>query len=179
MELQASRLRARTGPGGEPILLLDQNRARWDHLLIQRGLAALARADRLGGCGPYVLQASIAACHARALEPGQTDWARIAGLYEELAALTPSPVIELNRAVAIGMARGPQAALPLVDRLVKEGSLARYHLLSAVRGDLLQKLGRDEEARDEFMRAASMASNTRERELLFARARATSPESSG
>jgi len=178
MELQASRLRARTGPDGAPILLLDQNRSLWDRVLIQHGLGALARAERLGGRGPYVLQASIAACHARAFDPAQTDWSTIADLYAELAELTPSPVIDLNRAVAIGMADGAAAALPLVDRLAEEGALARYHLLAAVRGDLLNKLGRHEEARGEFERAASLTTNTRERKLLLARAgRATQPES--
>jgi predicted RNA polymerase sigma factor len=170
MELQASRLRARTGAGGEPILLPDQNRARWDHLLIQHGLRALGQAELLGGRGPYVLQASIAACHARALDARSTDWRKIASLYAELAALVPSPVVELNRAVAIGMADGPDAALPIVDRLVEGGSLERYHLLPAVRGDLLQRLGRDEDARHEFARAASLTSNARERALLLARA---------
>ena len=173
MELQASRLRARVAPDGSPILLLDQNRARWDHLLIARGLAALDRARASGSDpGPYALQASIAACHARALDPAATDWSRIATLYGELAALTPSPIIELNRAVAIGMARGPAAALPLVDALAAEPALRNYHLLPAVRGDLLAKLGRNEEARAEFEKASRMTRNARERATLLARAEA-------
>ncbi|HEX5111142.1 MAG TPA: RNA polymerase sigma factor [Vicinamibacterales bacterium] len=173
MEIQASRARARVGPSGEPILLLDQNRALWDRLLIRRGLAALERAEQLGGGrGPYVVQASIAACHARALTPEQTDWARIASLYEVLATLTPSPVVELNRAVAVGMAFGPGRGLLIVDALRSEPSLARYHLLPSVRGDLLRKLGRFDEARVEFERAASLTRNVRERELLLERARA-------
>jgi RNA polymerase sigma-70 factor (ECF subfamily) len=173
MELQASRLRARTGPGGEPVLLLDQDRARWDRLLIQRGLAALERAEQLGGVeGPYALQASIAACHARARTAGETDWARIAALYEVLGRIAPSPVIELNRAVAVSMSAGPSAALPLVDALASEPSLARYHLLPSVRGDLLVKLGRSSEARAEFERAASLTRNARERALLLERAAA-------
>jgi RNA polymerase sigma factor (sigma-70 family) len=182
MEIQASRSRARVGPLGEPILLLDQNRALWDHLLIRRGLAALERAVKLGGArGPYALQAAIAACHARALTPTETDWARIARLYAELAQLTPSPIVELNRAVAVAMAFGPQAGLELVDALTSEPSLEGYHLLPSVRGDLLAKLGRFKEARPEFERAASLTSNARERELLLERARAcaddsTSPE---
>jgi predicted RNA polymerase sigma factor len=172
MEIQASRLRARVGPSGEPVLLMDQNRAQWDRLLIRRGLAALDRAAALGGPrGPYELQASIAACHARALTPEQTDWARIVQLYEQLAAVAPSPIVELNRAVAVGMARGPQAGLDLVDRLLNEPSMRDYHLLPSVRGDLLVKLGRREEARKEFERAASMTQNARERELLLARAK--------
>ena len=171
MEIQASRLRARVGPAGEPILLLDQDRARWDHLLIRRGLAALARAGSLGGAqGPYALQAAIAACHARAATAEDTDWARIAALYGELARLTPSPVVELNRAVALGMAYGPEAGLKLADSLVSEPALEGYHLLPAVRGDLLSKLGRGEEARAEFKRAASLTRNARERELLLQRA---------
>jgi RNA polymerase sigma factor (sigma-70 family) len=173
MEIQASRAKARTSPTGVPILLLDQNRARWDALLIGRGLAALERADRLGGPrGPYVLQAAIAACHARARKPEQTDWARIADLYEVLAKVTPSPVVELNRAVAISMAFGPAAGLELVDQLVGEPALRSYHLLPSVRGDFLAKLGRLGEARAEFERAAAMTRNAREQELLLARARA-------
>jgi RNA polymerase sigma-70 factor, ECF subfamily len=173
MELQASRLRARTGPSGEPVLLLDQDRARWDQLLIQRGLQALERAERLGGAqGPYALQASIAACHARARTAADTDWAKIAALYEVLGRVTPSPVIELNRAVAISMSAGPAAALPIVDALASEPSLARYHLLPSVRGDLLVKLGRSAEARAEFERAASLTRNSRERALLLERAAA-------
>jgi RNA polymerase sigma factor (sigma-70 family) len=172
MEIQASRLRARIGPSGEPVLLLDQNRARWDRLLIRRGLDALDRAAKLGGPpGQYELQASIAACHARALTPEQTDWAGIATLYEQLATVTPSPVVELNRAVAVGMAYGPQAGLDLVDQLLDEPSMRGYHLLPSVRGDLLVKVGRLDEAREEFERAASLTRNTRERELLLERAR--------
>jgi RNA polymerase sigma factor (sigma-70 family) len=172
MEIQASRLRARVGPSGEPVLLMDQNRALWDRLLIRRGLTAIDRASALGGPpGPYLLQASIAACHARALTPEQTDWARIVDLYEQLAALTRSPVVELNRAVAVGMAYGPQAGLDLVDGLLDEPSMRGYHLLPSVRGDLLGKLGRLDEAREEFERAASLTRNARERELLLARAR--------
>jgi RNA polymerase sigma-70 factor (ECF subfamily) len=156
---------------GEPILLLDQNRARWDHLLIRRGLAALERAGKLGGAlGPYALQAAIAACHARALAPEQTDWARIALLYETLAQVAPSPIVELNRAVALAMAFGPAAGLELVDALSSEPSLEAYHLLPSVRGDLLGKLGRFDEARIEFERAASLTRNARERELLLDRA---------
>ncbi len=170
MEIQASRLRARVGPDGEPVLLLDQDRARWDWMLIARGLAALARAERLGGAlGPYGLQAAIAACHARARVPEDTDWVRIAALYDGLAALNPSPVIELNRAVAVGMAFGPAAALELVDALAGEPVLRQYHLLPAVRGDLLEKLGRRDEAVAEFHRAASLTSNQRERALLIRR----------
>jgi RNA polymerase sigma-70 factor, ECF subfamily len=173
MEIQASRARARVGPSGEPVLLLDQNRALWDRILIRRGLAALDRAEKLGGArGPYALQAAIAACHARALAPGETDWARIAGLYAELARLAPSPVVELNRAVAVAMAFGPQAGLELVDVLTAEPSLQGYHLLWGVRGDLLFKLGRLAEARPEFERAAALTRNARERELLLDRARA-------
>jgi predicted RNA polymerase sigma factor len=172
MEIQASRLRARIGPSGEPVLLMDQNRARWDRLLIRRGLAALDRAAALGGArGPYELQASIAACHARALAPEQTDWAGIVRLYEELAIVAPSPVVELNRAVAVSMARGPQAGLDIVDALLREPSMRNYHLLPSVRADLLAKVGRREEAREEFERAASMTQNSRERELLLARAK--------
>jgi predicted RNA polymerase sigma factor len=174
MEIQASRSRARVGPNGEPILLLDQDRARWDHILIRRGLTALTRADALGGTrGPYALQAAIAACHARAHTGDETDWARIAALYDELARLTPSPVVELNRAVAVGMASGPAAGLDLVDALTLEGALKNYHLLPAVRGDLLSKLGRNEEARVEFERAASLTRNAREREVLLGRAAAS------
>jgi RNA polymerase sigma factor (sigma-70 family) len=178
MEIQASRSGARTGPSGEPILLLDQNRARWDQLLISRGLAALIRSEKLragnddGRQGPYALQAAIAACHARARTPEETDWAQIVALYSELARLTPSPVVELNRAVALAMAFGPAAGLELVDALTSEPSLENYHLLPSVRGDLLKKLGRMEEARAEFERAASLTRNTRERELLIGRARA-------
>jgi RNA polymerase sigma factor (sigma-70 family) len=173
MEIQASRLRARTGPGGEPILLFDQNRAMWDRLLIGRGLAALARAERLGrGLGAYGLQAAIAACHARAATPIDTDWSRIVALYDALATAVPSPVVELNRAVAVSMASGPAAALPLVDALVGEPALARYHLLPSVRADLLVKLGRLDEARVEFARAASLTRNVRERQLLIDRAAA-------
>jgi RNA polymerase sigma-70 factor (ECF subfamily) len=175
MEIQASRLGARTGPAGEPILLLDQDRARWDRLLIRRGLAALDRAERLGGAlGPYALQAAIAACHARAPTAADTDWARIAALYDALARLTPSPVVELNRGVAHGMAFGPAAGLELVDALRSEPSLKAYHLLPGVRGDLLAKLGRLDEARAEFERAAALTRNARERELLLRRARSVS-----
>jgi RNA polymerase sigma-70 factor (ECF subfamily) len=171
MEIQASRAAARTGPGGEPILLPEQDRSRWDPLLIRRGLAALARAEALGGeRGPYTLQAAIAACHARARSAGETDWARIAALYAELARAVPSPVVELNRAVAVAMADGPEAGLRLVDGLAGESSLAGYHLLPAVRGDLLEKLGRYADAREEFERAASLTANERERTLLLARA---------
>jgi RNA polymerase sigma-70 factor, ECF subfamily len=173
MEIQASRAAARTGPSGEPVLLLDQNRARWDRLLIHRGLAALARAEQLGGAaGLYALQAAIAACHARAAAPGDTDWKRIAALYAVLAQLTGSPIVELNRAVAVSMAAGPQAGLDLVDTLVDEPRLRGYHLVSSVRGDLLAKLGRTDEARAEFERAASLTRNARERELSLDRARA-------
>ena len=176
MEIQASRIRARTGPSGEPILLLDQDRARWDHVLIRRGLAALERAERQGGgLGPYGLQAAIAACHARARTPVETDWTRIAALYGSLADVAPSPVVELNRAVAIGMAFGPSAGLELVDALAADGSLERYHLLSSARGDLLYRLGRLVEARGEFERAASMTRNVRERDLLLERAAACAP----
>ncbi|HEY6091363.1 MAG TPA: RNA polymerase sigma factor [Gemmatimonadales bacterium] len=168
MEIQASRLRARVGPGGEPVLLLDQDRGRWDHLLIGRGLAALARAEALGGAsGPYTLQAAIAACHARARMPEETDWTRIVALYDALAQLTPSPVVDLNRAVALGMAFGPAAGLELVDSLTADPALAGYHLLPSVRGDLLAKLGRFEEARAELARAASLTQNVRERNLLI------------
>jgi len=171
MEIHASRLRARVGPSGEPVLLLDQDRAGWDRLLIRRGLAALERAERLGGAlGPYALQAAIAACHARAATAAETDWPRIVALYDAVAQLAPSPVVELNRAVAVGMAFGPAAGLDLVDALVSEPSLKAYHLLPAVRGDLLRKLGRSEEARAEFERAASLTENVVERELLQGRA---------
>ncbi len=171
MEIQASRLRARVGPSGEPVLLLDQDRARWDRLLIGRGLAALERAETLGGAmGPYALQAAIAACHARAATAAETDWPRIVALYDAVAQLAPSPVVELNRAVAVGMAFGPAAGLDLVDALVPEPSLSAYHLLPAVRGDLLRKLGRLEEACVEFERAASLTENVVERDLLRRRA---------
>jgi RNA polymerase sigma-70 factor, ECF subfamily len=174
MEIQASRAGARVGQEGEPILLLEQDRARWDQLLIHRGLAALERAETLGGArGRYALQAAIAACHARARAADETDWARIASLYEALAELMPSPVVELNRAVAVAMAFGPAAGLALVDALVSEPSLQGYHLLPAVRGDLLAKLGRFDEARAECERAASLTRNARERELLLARAAAS------
>ena len=171
MEIQASRSRARVGLSGEPVLLMDQDRARWDRLLIRRGLAALERAKKLGGApGPYVLQAEIAACHARALAPEATDWARIAALYEVLGRIQPSPVVELNRAVAVGMAFGPAAGLVLVDALTSETALENYHLLPSVRGDFLKKLGRLEEARAEFERAALLTRNARERTLLLERA---------
>ncbi len=173
LEIQASRLGARTDPSGQPILLLDQNRARWDHVLIGRGLVALARAENLGAPrGPYTLQAAIAACHARARTAAETDWPRIAGLYQQLGEVAPSPIVDLNRAVAVAMAFGPEAGLAIVDALDDEGSLASYHLLPSVRGDLLAKLGRIEEARGEFERAASLARNSRERELLLQRAAA-------
>ena len=172
MEIQASRAKARVGPSGEMILLLDQNRAHWDQLLIRRGLAALERAGKLGGVrGSYLLQAEIVACHARARVSDDTDWARIAALYGELAAIARSPIVELNRAVAVGMALGPAAGLELVDALVAEGSLEKYHLLPSVRGDLLKKLGRLEEARVEFELAARLTGNAREREMLLGRAR--------
>ena len=171
MEIQASRARARIGPAGEPVLLLEQNRARRDRLLIRRGLAALGRAAALGGAfGPYALQAAIAACHARALTPEATDWPRIAALYDALAQLAPSPVVELNRAVAVGMAFGPAAGLELADALTAEPSLAHYHLLPAVRGDLLARLGRRAEASGAFRRAAELTRNERERALLLQRA---------
>ena len=194
MEIQASRARARVGPSGEPVLLFDQNRALWDQLLIHRGLTALGRAEKLraeklgaerlhveksgANSGPYALQAAIAACHARARTPEETDWARIVELYTELGELTPSPVVELNRAVAISMASGPAAGLELVDALAEEPSLENYHLLPSVRGDLLKKLNRLEEARVEFERAASLTRNARERELLLNRARACAAPSS-
>ena len=171
MEIQASRLHARAGPHGEPVLLLDQDRARWDQLLIRRGLAALERAERLGGAlGPYTLQAAIAACHARARTAAETDWQRIAALYHALARLMPSPVVELNRAVAVAMAFGPTAGLELIDTLTSEPSLKAYHLLPSVRGDFLFKLGRFTEAQGEFERAATLTRNARERELLLDRA---------
>ena len=171
MEIQASRLRARVGPRGQPVLLMDQNRARWDRLLINRGLAALTRAEALGGAlGPYALQAAIAACHARALTAEATNWERIAALYDALAELLPSPVVELNRAVAVAMAYGPAAGLELVDALADEPSLQSYPFLPAVRGDLLAKLGRHREAGVEFQRAASLTQNARDRELLLERA---------
>jgi predicted RNA polymerase sigma factor len=173
MEIQASRSKARVGPAGQPIVLFEQNRALWDQLLIRRGLAALDRAEKLGGAlGPYALQAAIAACHARALTPEETDWRRIAALYEALATLAPSPVVELNRAVALSMAFGPDAGLQLVDQLTSEPALQGYHLLPSVRGDLLFKLGRFGEARLEFARAAALTRNARERELLLERAAA-------
>jgi RNA polymerase sigma-70 factor, ECF subfamily len=172
MEIQASRSRARVGPSGEPILLLDQNRAQWDQLLIRRGLAALERAQQLGAAfGPYALQAAIAACHARALTPEDTEWQRMVALYDALAQLAPSPVVELNRAVAVAMAFGPQAGLELVDSLVSEQSLKNYHLLPSVRGDLLSKLGRFAEARAEFEAAAELTRNAREQNFLLERAR--------
>ncbi|MGZ3528435.1 MAG: RNA polymerase sigma factor [Vulcanimicrobiaceae bacterium] len=173
MEIQSSRTRARTGPSGEPILLLDQDRARWDQILMRRGFTALERAEKLGGAhGPYALQAAIAACHARARTAAQTDWARIAALYDALTQLAPSPVVELNRAVALAMAFGPAAGLKLVDTLATEPSLKAYHLLPSVRGDLLAKLGRFPEARAEFERAALLTRNQRERKLLLDRAAA-------
>ena len=175
MEIQASRLPARSGPHGEPILLLDQDRSRWDQLLIRRGLAALERAEKLGGApGPYTLQAGIAACHARANTASETDWHRIVALYDALAQLTPSPVVELNRAVAVAMAFGPAAGLELIDKLTSEPSLKAYHLLPSVRGDFLFKLGRFTEAQAEFERAATLTQNARERELLLNRAAACS-----
>ncbi len=171
LEIQASRSRARVGPTGEPVLLLDQDRGRWSRPLIRRGLAALARAQRLGGAlGPYALQAAIAACHARARTPAETDWEGIAALYDALAQLAPSPVVELNRGVAVSMAFGPAAGLEIVDGLAGEPSLRAYHLLPSVRGDLLARLGRDREAAAEFERAASLTQNARERELLLDRA---------
>jgi RNA polymerase sigma factor (sigma-70 family) len=177
MEIQSSRIRARTGPGGEPVLLLDQDRARWDQLLINRGLAALERAEALGGTsGPYVLQAAIAACHARAFRPEETDWARITGLYSVLAEVMPSPIVELNRAVAVSMAFGPQAGLDLVNQLTGEPALRDYHLLPSVRGDLLMKLGRWAEAQAEFQRASELTANARERELSADRARSASAQ---
>jgi RNA polymerase sigma factor (sigma-70 family) len=178
MEIQASRTKARVGPSGEPILLLEQDRAKWDRLLIHRGLAALARAENVSAApGPYVIQAEIAACHARARTGDETDWARIAALYGQLAQISPSPVVELNRAVAVSMASGPAAGLQMVDRLQNEPALRSYHLLPSVRGDFLKKLGRLEEARAEFERAASMTRNVREQELLLQRARECAPSS--
>jgi predicted RNA polymerase sigma factor len=172
MELQASRSKARVGPQGEPILLSEQNRARWDQLLIRRGLAALDRATKLGGArGPYALQAAIAACHARATSVQTTDWPRIVALYDVLAQAMPSPVVELNRAVAVSMASGPDAGLAAVDALANERALQNYHLLPSVRGELLRRLDRHAEARTEFERAAGMTRNERERELLLAKAR--------
>jgi len=185
MEIQASRSRARTGPGGAPILLLEQDRARWDQLLIHRGLTALDRAMALCGPpdrpapGPYALQAAIAACHARARTPGQTDWVRISELYRLLAYAVPSPVVELNRAVAVSMAFGPAAGLELVDQLASAPELTSYHLLPSVRGDLLVKLGRRDEARTEFERAAALTGNERERALLTERATACTEVSAG
>ncbi|MGA8116878.1 MAG: RNA polymerase sigma factor [Actinocatenispora sp.] len=180
MELQASRSRARVDASGEPVLLLDQDRARWDHVLIGRGLAALERAEKLGGSrGPYALQAAIAACHARAGEPGDTDWARIAALYAALAQVTPSPIVELNRAVAVSMAFGPARGLEIVDELTDEPVLRNYHLLPSVRGDLLSRLGRRDEARAEFERAASLTRNERERALLSQRAADAGPDRAG
>ena len=176
MEIQASRAGARVGPSGEPVLLLDQDRARWDHLLIRRGLAALQRAEALGGAhGVYALQAAIAACHARARTPAETDWTRVAALYGILARVAPSPVVELNRAVALGMAFGPAVGLELVDMLAADGALRGYHLLPSVRGDLLARLGRVDEARREFERAASLTRNARERGLLLRRATSLEP----
>jgi predicted RNA polymerase sigma factor len=172
MEIQASRSRARVSPAGEPILLLEQDRGRWDHLLIRRGLLALERAESLGPLGPYGLQAAIAACHGRARTASETDWTKISELYAQLALVAPSPVIELNRAVAVGMALGPAEGLKLVDQLRSEPALRDYHLLSSVRGDLLAKLHRFDEAKREFERAASLTRNAAERKLLLARATA-------
>jgi RNA polymerase sigma factor (sigma-70 family) len=182
MEIQTSRLGARTGPSGEPVLLLDQDRSRWDQLLIRRGLAALGRADSLNAAsgrapGPYALQAAIAACHARTRSADETDWAQIVGLYAKLGEVTPSPVIELNRAVALAMLFGPEAGLALVDALTAEPTLKNYHLLPSVRGDLLKKLGRLDEARAEFERAASLTRNERERRLLLDRAASCAAQS--
>jgi RNA polymerase sigma factor (sigma-70 family) len=180
MELQASRMRARVDAEGRPVLLMDQDRSRWDHLLIQRGLAALAQAGQLGGrAGPYALQAAIAACHARAAVAGQTDWAQIASLYGELAQVAPSPVVELNRAVAVGMARGPTEALEIVDALCKDKALRDYQWLPSVRGDLLEKLGRHAEAAREFERAAALTANERERAILLDRSRANARPAAG
>jgi predicted RNA polymerase sigma factor len=178
MEIQASRSRARVGPTGEPILLLDQDRGRWDQLLICRGLAALQRAEELRGVlGPYALQAAIAACHARARTAAETNWEQIAALYGALAQLTPSPIVELNRAVAVAMAFGPAAGLELIEKLMSEPSLKAYHLLPSVRGDFLFKLGRYAEAEEEFQRAASLTQNAREREFLLGRAQASTTAS--
>ncbi|MGT2439569.1 RNA polymerase sigma factor [Bradyrhizobium betae] len=172
MEIQASRTHARVDAQGRPVLLPDQDRSRWDHLLIRRGLGALARAEELGGAlGPYALQAALAACHARAPSAEETDWTQIAALYDALSQVAPSPVVALNRAVAVGMAFGPEAGLELADALVAAPALAKYHLLPSVRGDLLFKLGRLDEARAEFERAAGMTRNAREREFLLGRAR--------
>ncbi len=172
MEIQASRSKARVDAAGDPILLLDQDRSKWDRLLIGRGLAALDRVSQLGGTrGPYAIQAALAACHARAATADDTDWARIAALYSELGEISPSPIVELNRAVAVGMASGPAAGLELVDRLIDDPALSAYHLLPSVRGDLLKKLGRMEEARSEFERGASITRNAREKNLLLERAR--------
>jgi predicted RNA polymerase sigma factor len=180
MEIQASRSAARTGPSGEPVPLLEQNRARWDWVLVRRGLAALERAEALGAAyGPYTLQAAIASCHARARTPQETDWVRMAALYDALAQLAPSPVVELNRAVALSMAFGPSVGLELVDTLTSEPALKGYHLLPTVRGDLLEKLGRLDEARTEFERAASMTRNGSVRMLLLERAESCHPEKSG
>jgi predicted RNA polymerase sigma factor len=174
MEIQGSRLRARVGPAGEPVLLADQDRARWDQLMIRRGLAALERSAKLGrGLGSYGLQAAIAACHATAPSLAETDWARVSALYDALAEIAPSPVVDLNRAVALAMAFGPDAGLALVDTLLHEPTMEGYHLLSSVRGDLLEKLGRLEEASLEFERAASLTGNDRERRLLLDRASAS------
>jgi predicted RNA polymerase sigma factor len=173
MEIQASRTRARIGPAGEPVRLLDQNRALWDRLLIQRGLLALGRAQLLASPrGPYLLQAAIAACHARALSAAETDWVQITALYDELAQISPTPVVELNRAVAVAMAYGPKAGLDLADRLAAQGALSAYHLLPSVRGDLLARLGRFAEAHEQFERAAGLTRNAAERGLLHARAAA-------
>jgi len=180
MEIQASRIRARLGPDGEPVLLLEQDRARWDYLLIGRGLVALDRAQALGGTtGPYAVQAAIAACHARARSAEETDWVQIVGLYDVLSRIAPSPVVELNRAVALGMAHGPASGLELVDAIAATSALEGYHLLPSVRGDLLAKLGRAEEARAEFARAASLTQNARERALLHARAAGLGHPSTG
>jgi predicted RNA polymerase sigma factor len=179
MEIQASRLRARIGPAGEPIPLLEQNRGRWDQLLIQRGFAALIRAEQVGGAlGPYRLQAAIAACHAQARNPENTNWEKISALYDALAQVAPSPIVELNRAVAVGMAFGPEAGLEIMDTLLNEPSLKNYHLLPSVRGDLLAKLERYYEACEEFKCAASLTRNAREREMLLGRAAACTREGS-
>jgi predicted RNA polymerase sigma factor len=180
MELQASRMRARVGPGGEPVLLLDQDRTRWDRLLITRGLAALEHAESLRRpLGPFAIQAALAACHARARTPEETDWGRIVALYDALVETTGSPVVELNRAVAVAMAYGPEEGLSLVDELAEEPALRDYHLLPAVRGDLLAKLGRRAEARAELEKAARMTANARERDLLLARAASLCPPDRG